>query len=152
MSLRKCSNCPTFTYTDFDCFVGAMYYIIKPAYINLKYLTGLLNSKLVAYWLKKQGKMQGNNYQVDKEPLMNIPIYNANENESNKVSVIIDKILEITGSNDYEQNTDKQQTVKKYENQIDIIVYKLYNLTYQEVLTIDKNFPMSEQEYKDFHI
>ena len=32
--------------------------------INLKYLTALLNSKLVTFWLKYKGKIQGDNYQV----------------------------------------------------------------------------------------
>jgi hypothetical protein len=40
----------------------------------LKYLTALLNSKIVAFWLRYQGKMQGDNYQIDKEPILNIPI------------------------------------------------------------------------------
>ena len=30
--------------------------------------------------------------------------------------------------------------------------YKLYDLSYLEVKTVDPNFSMSEQEYKDFHI
>lgn len=150
LSLRKCSNCPTFTYTDFDCYVGAMYYIIKPTNLNLKYLTGLLNSKLIAYWLQKQGKMQGNNYQIDKEPLMNIPIYNASAEESGRISSIVDNILNLTNDKNYSDNSQKQQTIKEYENQIDVIVYKLYDLTYQEVLTIDKGFPMSEIEYNNF--
>ena len=32
------------------------------------------------------------------------------------------------------------------------MVYKLYDLTYQEVLTIDKNFELSEQDYNNFQI
>ena len=138
ISLRKCSLCPTFTYTDFDCYVGAMYYIIKPENIDLKYLTGILNSSLVAYWLRKQGKMQGNNYQVDKEPLLNIPIYKANKEISNRIANIIDKILLISNSDDYSNNTEKQQAVKEYEKQIDIMVYKLYDLTDDEIKIIEE--------------
>ena len=42
--------------------------------------------------------------------------------------------------------------LKEYENQIDIMVYKLYNLTYSEVQTIDPTFPsiMSEEEYNNY--
>ena len=29
ISLRKCSNRPCFTYTDFDCYVSATFYVIK---------------------------------------------------------------------------------------------------------------------------
>ena len=56
----------------------------------------------------------------------------------------------IVNSSDFEISIKKQQAVKEYENQIDVIVYKLYDLTYQEVLTIDKGFPMSEIEYNNF--
>jgi hypothetical protein len=72
--LRKCPNAPVFTYTNFDCYVSATFYIIKSGRINLKYLTAILNSKLIAFWLRNKGKMQGNNYQLDKEPILQIPI------------------------------------------------------------------------------
>lgn len=74
VALRKCVGEPKFSYVDFDCYVSATFYVIKTQRINVKYLTAILNSKLIAFWLKHKGKMQGNNYQIDKEPLLNIPI------------------------------------------------------------------------------
>ncbi len=152
ISLRKCANCPTFTYTDFSCYVGAMYYIIKTERMNMKYLTAILNSSVIAYWLKNQGKMQGNNYQVDKEPLMNIPLHIPSTVEERKVVNVVDEILNLTQSEDYEVNKQKHQLVQKYEDQIDIMVYKLYNLTYSEVLTVDKDFQISEKEYNEYKL
>lgn len=73
LSLRKCGK-PTFTFTDFPTYVSQSYYIIKTDRVNLKYLTCLLNSKLIEFWLKYNGKMQGSNFQIDKEPLLDIPI------------------------------------------------------------------------------
>ena len=70
----------------------------------------------------------------------------------NKFISIVDKILVITQTDDYLQNQEKQDAVKEYEKQIDFMVYKLYDLTYQEVLTIDKNFELSEQDYNNFQI
>ena len=32
------------------------------------------------------------------------------------------------------------------------MVYKLYELTYEEVLTIDKDFALSEQQYNAFQL
>ena len=152
MSLRKCAGYPKFTYTDFNCYVGAMYYIIKTNNINMKYLTGILNSKLIAYWLKKQGKMQGNNYQIDKEPLMNIPIYKPTQQQENIIIDIVDKILNLTKQSNYLENIDSQNKVKEYEEQIDVMVYKLYELTYEEVLTIDKDFKLSKEEFSNFKL
>lgn len=91
--------------------------------------------------------MQGDNFQIDKEPLMNIPIYKPNQDEEDKIVAIVDKIYEITNLEDYVENKEKQDAVKEYEKQIDIMVYKLYDLTYQEVLIIDKDFSISEEEY-----
>ena len=115
-------------------------------------MTGILNSKLVAFWLKHKGKMQGNNYQIDKEPLMNIPIYKPTKAESIILEQIVENILKITTTNDYLKNTEKQQAVKEYENQIDILLYKLYDLTYDEVLVIDKAFSLSEEQYNNYNI
>ncbi len=151
ISLRKCQK-PTFSYVDFDCYVMQTFYSIKPNDINLKYLTALLNSKLIEYWLKMQGKMQGDNYQIDKEPLLNIPINKPKTEIQNMISNIVDSIYDMTGLNDYSESIKKQEAVKEYEKQIDIIVYKLYDLTYQEVLTVDKDFSMSEEEYNNYKL
>ena len=64
----------------------------------------------------------------------------------------MDKILAITQTDDYLENQEKQNAVKEYEKQIDIMVYKLYDLTYEEILTIDKEFSMSEQEYNTYKL
>lgn len=41
-----------------------------------------------------------------------------------------------------------QDYLQNEEKQIDIMVYKLYDLTYNEVLTIDKDFTLTEKEYE----
>ena len=76
---RKCVGAPSFSYADFPTYVSATFYVIKTERFNLKFLTGLLNSKLIAYWLRHKGKMQGSNFQIDKDPLLQIPIKSAKE-------------------------------------------------------------------------
>ncbi|OQX99656.1 MAG: hypothetical protein B6I20_09760, partial [Bacteroidetes bacterium 4572_117] len=93
MSVRKCAV-PTFTFTDFDCYVSQTYFSIKTERINQKYLTGLLNSKLIAFWLKYKGKMQGDNYQIDKEPLLNLPIIEPNTKKQTEIAELVSKIIE----------------------------------------------------------
>jgi hypothetical protein len=73
VSLRKTVS-PCFTFTDFDCYVSQSYYLIKTERINLKVLTAILNSSLIKFWLTYKGKMQGDIYQIDKEPIVNIPL------------------------------------------------------------------------------
>lgn len=122
VSLRKTSE-PYFCYLDKPSYFMAEFYILKTDRTNMKYLTGLLNSKLVAFWLRYMGKMQGSNYQIDKEPLMNIPIKIADENIENKIIDLVDEIIELKKLNKYTQDLEKK---------IDEMVYELYGLTEEE--------------------
>lgn len=81
LSLRKCVE-PTFTYADFDCYVAQTYFSIKSDRLDLKFLTSILNSSLIKFWLKYKGKMQGDLFQIDKEPLLGIPIKIAKNADS----------------------------------------------------------------------
>src|SRR5690554_1141970 len=159
ISLRKCSK-PTFTFTDFDCYVSQTYFSIQTERLNQKYLTGLLNSNLIAFWLKYQGKMQGDLYQVDKEPLMNLPIVNPTAEIQEKVANLVSSIISNTQkSSDYqellvkakaENNFDREiqltkeleqltAELEKAESKINSIVYELYDIEPTEIATIEKN-------------
>ena len=50
---------------------------------------------------------------------------------------LINKILSLTQSEDYFENSQKQAKVKQYEHQIDQLVYKLYELTDEEIKIIE---------------
>jgi len=139
MSLRKCER-PIFTYTNYDCYVLAEYYVIKTNVVDLKYLVALLNSKLVEFWLFYKGKRQGNIYQIDKEPLINIPIKKATVQEQKLFINLVNEIFIITKSEDYEdypEDSLKKTKIEKYENQIDQMVYKLYDLTDEEIEIVE---------------
>lgn len=128
---RKCII-PTFSYANFDAYVSQTFMVINSTRFNLKFLTGLLNSKLIQFWLKYKGKMQGNNYQLDKEPLLKIPIItNVEENLENKVINLVDEIL-----NAYETNFDNPD-ITSFEDKINEIIYQLYGLTDEEVTLIE---------------
>ncbi|EAH7176832.1 class I SAM-dependent DNA methyltransferase [Campylobacter coli] len=133
VALRKCVGEPKFSYVDFDCYVSATFYIIKTQRINVKYLTGLLNSKLVAFWLKHKGKMQGNNYQIDKEPLLNIPIADTNSKNQKIADELVNSVDEILKAKEQDKNANTQEL----ENKINSLVYKLYNLTEDEIKIIE---------------
>ena len=50
---------------------------------------------------------------------------------------LVDKILSITKSKDYQENKQKQDEVKKLQDKIDKLVYKLYDLTEDEIKIIE---------------
>lgn len=138
MSLRKCSE-PTFTYTDFDCYVSQTFYVIQSRRVNLKYLTGLLNSKLVAFWLRYRGKMQGHQFQIDKEPLLAIPLVSPPLPQQTPVVVLVDKILAAKRAN-------PDADVSAWEREIDQLVYQLYGLTKEEIGVIERSGLPSAQQ------
>ncbi|MFP6033875.1 Eco57I restriction-modification methylase domain-containing protein [Helicobacter pylori] len=131
--LRKCAKEPIFSYVNFDCYVSATFYIIKTKRFDSKFLVGLLNSLLIRFWLKHRGKVQGNNYQIDKEPLMNIPlikITKSNKPTADKITALVDKILQA-------KEKDPKANTQRLEKEIDALVYQLYNLTDEEIKTIE---------------
>ncbi|HPH03719.1 MAG TPA: Eco57I restriction-modification methylase domain-containing protein, partial [Spirochaetota bacterium] len=143
VSVRKCIS-PTFTYSDFDCYASAAFYIIKSDRIDMKYLTAILNSKVVEFWLKNKGKMQGDLYQVDKEPILAIPIYDTidkvqKEEIIRNVEQIIDIIKRsMTMSNESDKNL-LWQRLRSIEQSVNEQVYQLYDLTPEEIKIIEES-------------
>ena len=159
-SLRKCSVRPRFTYTDFDAYVNRTFMVIKTKRINQKYLTGILNSNLIAFWLKYKGKMQGNNYQIDKTPLENLPLINPSVEIQENIAELVKSIISNTQKiSDYQELLAKAKTennfdreiqlskeleqlateLEKAESNINSIIYKLYEIEPIEISTIEKN-------------
>ena len=130
-----------------------VYYIsLNKENYKIKYILSILNSKLIYFWLYWLGKRKGEILELYLEPLQYIPIKKTEENIQNRFVSVVDKILAITQTDNYLKNQEKQDAVKEYEKQIDIMVYKLYDLTYDEVLYIDKEFTLSEEEYNKYEI
>ena len=140
VSLRKTAE-PCFTYTDFDCYVSQSYNVIKTTRFNLKFLTALLNSNVIKFWLRHKGKMQGDNFQVDKEPLLAIPLVLVSAEEQAPLITLADQMLE-TQSRLQQALSDEdkkllEQWVAIIDRQIDKAVYQLYGLTEEEVKIVE---------------
>ena len=123
--LRKCVGSPLFSYSDFPCYLSATFYVIQTFRWNMKFLTGVLNSRLIAYWLRHKGKMQGENYQLDKEPLLNIPLPPPESCDQKPIIALVDQILEA-------KKADLNADTSALESQIDEKVFDLYGLTPEE--------------------
>ena len=143
IATRKCLI-PTFSYADFDAYVSQTFMVINSKRFNLKYLTGILNSSTVQFWLKYKGKMQGNHYQLDKEPLLKIPIILAdNEKETNLIN-LVDSILSlnkelIINQNNYNKKRILEDQIELTNDKINQFVYELYNLSDDEIDIIKNN-------------
>lgn len=140
VSLRKCSI-PQFSYVAEPAYVTAEWYLIKTSKVSMKYLTCLLNSTLIKFWLLKMGKMQGSIYQVDKEPLVNIPILIPDKKTENILSECCDKIYKV-------KENDKSADISEIEKMVDDVVYSAYALTRDEVLTVENTIKEWEKSGK----
>lgn len=142
LSVRK-SIVPTFIYTKKPAYVMLAFNVIKTSRIDLKYLNGLLNSKLILYWLKYKGKLQGSNFQIDKDPLLELPIVNSNDknqiiNMVNFVKTIISLKISLAKTN---KNSDKyrkiENEIKEVDDKINKLVYQIYGLSSEDISEIE---------------
>ena len=79
--------------------------------------------------------MQGNNYQIDKEPLLNLPSINSTDKKIVKqIGTLVDKIIYL------KQTYGCSADTSALETQIDHLVYKLYGLTPEEVGIIERKY------------
>lgn len=135
-SVRKCAT-PTFSYIDDCAYVMMSFNVIKTERINLKYLTALLNSKLVHYWLLHKGKMQGGQFQVDKEPLLAIPLVAPLVDVQKRIASLVDRILQATNkiqSVVLDSERDRyQRLIDQTDAEIQEQIYGIYQLNESDI-------------------
>jgi len=123
----------SFAFDEGDFYASSdVYFITQPNKdFKLKYILGILNSKLIFKWLFYRGKRKGDMLELYQKPLSEIPIAKAKDKQQNVIVEIVDQILQ--------KKEHKEETIH-LENQIDLMVYKLYELTYEEVKIVDPQF------------
>lgn len=128
IALRKSVGRPKFAFCNFPCYVSQTFNIIQTDRVDMKYLTGLLNSKLIEFWLRNKGKMQGSNFQLDKEPLMQIPIAVPSKEMQSLIAKLVDCIILINNVQDVRINkfVSNDYLAKMFEQLIDGCVYEIY--------------------------
>ncbi|GAA8074223.1 class I SAM-dependent DNA methyltransferase [Helicobacter pylori] len=99
------------------------------------YLLGLLNSKLLTFWLKAKNTPLGDmgayrNYKYNIMELPMVKITAKNKKIADKIIALVDKILK-TKEKDPKANTQRS------EKEIDALVYQLYHLTDEEIKIIE---------------
>ena len=120
----------------------------------LKIAMAIINSKLSIAYIKEKYSSASYNGGIgfNKDMLNNFPIPKIPKIFQSLLIDKVNQILNMTLTNDYETNIKKQEEVLNIEYNINLILYKLYNLTYDEVLVIDQDFSMSEEEYSNYVI
>ncbi len=116
------------------------FFIEKTAFIliceNLKYLQGLLSSNLVTYYYKnfsKGCKLGIKGYQYNKHALEYLPIPKINSKNQKISDELVNSVDEVLKAKEHDKNANTQEL----ENKINSLVYKIYNLTEDEIKIIE---------------
>lgn len=134
VALRKTAR-PQFSFTDFPCYVSQTFNIIKPRSVqhDLRFLTGLLNSRLAHFWFLRRGKLQGVHLQIDKAPLLKFPIPTTGCRAD--FEAIRDAIISLVERrNRMDASTEQADAT---EAEIDALVYRLFGLDVADIEHIE---------------
>jgi adenine-specific DNA-methyltransferase len=126
----------TFGFHNGKWFAASDVYFIKKRRdrnLSLKYLLGLLSSKLYYFWLYHKGQRKGRNLQLFRDPLSEIPIMNPHPTVENTVARLVDSILAVK----FGTNSDN---FSRLEREIDQVVYNLYKLSEEEISVVENAF------------
>ncbi len=116
-------------------------YILTSTKIPIPYLLGVLNSKLMHYYFHFIGIMTaGGAYTLKAATISALPFKIAENTK--EISEVVERILEKKAHN-------HDADVSKEESEIDRLVYHLYGLTYDEVLIVDPETPITREEYEN---
>jgi len=106
---------------------------------HLRYIASLFNSKVEFWYFKKIGATLGSaGYEMSKIFIENLPIppiTPTNEQIVKQIELLVDKILAANASTSSAQNS--KTDTSQWEKEIDELVYRLYQLTPEEIKIIE---------------
>lgn len=107
--------------------------------VDLHFLLGIMNSTYATVLLRD---LRGGDYHIYPEHIRNIPIAPATHEQQRPIINLVATILAA-------KRTDPNADTSLEERQIDLLVYHLYGLTYDEVLIVDPQTPITREEYEN---
>lgn len=121
--------------------------IVRDERYSLEFLWGILNSKLATYYHFHHSPKatKGAFPKILVQDIKGFPLPIASDEQISSLGKVSKKVLTKKKSN---LSTD----TSALENQIDFLVYHLYGLTYDEVLIVDPETPISRDEYESYNI
>jgi hypothetical protein len=149
--IREAGSTITATYDEDNYYIMSSLYngiLINKNY-SLKFLLGIINSRLFQFLMHKMifEKTKGAFTKAKIYHYEKLPIKISSESIQKPIIELVEKIIQKKQKN---PDANTQST----EDQIDIMVYKLYNLTYEEVEIIDPQIGsiISKGDYEKFEI
>ena len=123
---------PEFTYNTSELFFGFSFSSIieKEKNYDLKYVLAILNSNFALYWYQGNCKRRGAGFDVGVGKIRDFPIAKIPREQQEPLIILVDRILEAKRTNPDADTSD-------LENEIDKLVYELYNLTEDEIAIVE---------------
>ena len=126
------------TYIKSSCLcANSANYISVDKSIDYLYLLGVLNSSVINFFVKQTST----NTNITSQVIASFPIINSHAQVQNHISVLVGDILLA------KKNGNETIALQK-EKLIDLLIYHLYGLTYDEVLIVDPETSITREEYE----
>jgi len=112
--------------------------------INHLYLLGLLNSKLMNFYVLVTGKKKGTTYEYFADYLKKLPIRVVQESKQQHIIELVDKMLYLnkrlneTDDKETDERAKIEEEIKKTDEKIDELVYQIYGITEEEKKIIEE--------------
>lgn len=105
---------------------------------SYQYLQGILNSKTIKFYFNEL-MYDGTHFYPNHMKSLPIPV--AAEDDQKVLGKLVDRILK-------QKQSNPSADTSALEYEIDRLVYQLYGLTYDEVLIVDPETPITREEYE----
>jgi adenine-specific DNA-methyltransferase len=137
------------TYTDADYVTSQLLQIVKPKDATIsKYLLGILNSSLIAYYFRTKYNRQDKTFpEIRIYELASMPIHTIDVSVSrdvayrNRMNSLVDQMLslhkQLKEARTPHEQTGLQRQIEATDGQIDALVYELYGLTEEEIKIVE---------------
>ena len=114
---------------------------------NLKYVLGILNSKLMSYYVKNkysETALRGGFIELRVFQIEKLPVLKVSKNKQKIIITLVDKMLKLNKQlQSIPENSDKwdsvKKEIKKTDKEINERVFELYGLGEEEIKVVEKN-------------
>jgi len=137
----------TFTDSEYYNNPAIINVIQRDSSLNLKYVLGIINSKLIAFYNYSTSPKakKGLFPKILVNDVRNLPIANASGNKKIELIELVDRMMLLNdrliqlGEKNTLQTKELKDVINTTDNKINKLIYELYNLTNKEIELIEKS-------------